>query len=482
MCEGLVTKPRTIDSGSARAAAGNASQPADSTLRYARPSPKPIHKESDTWPFGMPAQAAAAARYTHGWDRWRATHGGLIANALLPLPVPVPAEAPAAADAAEVMSTRSSIRRELAWPASHRRPQWARPLRRSPGPTSVLGGQVGLSVPCSQLEPLCAGVRGMTQRLLELRLHIARVGQAVSAAGGSHLRESGPPQSRGAGRLPSGHGADRDRDVWFGAQSEWSPLAPRLWSGPADRFHFDDHSLKPLGAQDLRGALASSLALNEDMHQGAAIEALRLGDDWLLYWRQMSDRFSLWFDGRIDVEPRVLFMPQAGVTSRGRAWARGAQLVSVGCEPFDPFNSMEPFPVAPSTNDELYEHTKKVEDLVRSRGSEHGALVAIGQVGCIGPAHMILECLPRLLAARQLTARTPGTVLLTAQSNNLSHAILEAAGIDATVPSTIGKAAAALVVLPENTHCMQPSIGQLLLLRRFISAGLQQCPSPLLAA
>lgn len=340
---------------------------------------------------------------------------------------------------------------------------------------------MGLSVPCSQLEPLCAGVRGMTQRLLELRLHIARVGQAVSAAGGSH-RESGPPQSRGGGRLPSGHGADRDRDVWFGAQSEWSPLAPRLWSGPADRFHIDDPSLKPLGAKDLRSALASSLALNEDMHQGAAIEALRLGDDWLLYWRQMSDRFSLWFDGRIDVEPRVLFMPQAGVTSRGRAWARGAQLVSVGCEPFDPFNSMEPFPVAPSTNDELYEHTKKVEDLVRSRGSEHGALVAIGQVGCIGPAHMILECLPRLLAARQLTARTPGTVLLTAQSNNLSHAILEAAGIDATVPSTIGKAAAALVVLPENTHCMQPSIGQLLLLRRFISAGLQRCPSPLLAA
>lgn len=56
-------------------------------------------------------------------------------------------------------------------------PVWAKPLRAPADARRVLGA--GLSVPCSAVEPLCAGLGYLVQRFLELRLHVARTGTAV---------------------------------------------------------------------------------------------------------------------------------------------------------------------------------------------------------------------------------------------------------------------------------------------------------------
>jgi len=73
----------------------------------------------------------------------------------------------------------------------------------------------------------------------------------------------------------------------------------------------------------MRDMLADSLGNNEGILLGHDIDALRAGDDWQLYWQQLSDQFSLWFGSRLDVEPRVMFLPQAGTRTTGRVWNSG---------------------------------------------------------------------------------------------------------------------------------------------------------------
>jgi len=128
----------------------------------------------------------------------------------------------------------------------------------------------------------------------------------------------------------------------------------------------------------------------------------------------------------------------------------------MSCEAYNPLDGGG-YPLPPQSDRELKQQVSQAAKLVR-RDVAIGPIISIGQVGCVGPAHLILECLPRLLAVRQLAARTPGAALQVRSTNTLNEAVIQAAGLDRSVPMSGKELAGPLVVLPESAHCGHPGV------------------------
>jgi len=197
-------------------------------------------------------------------------------------------------------------------------PSWAGPLQPPPPPKRILGSM--LAVPCSALEPLCAGLSPLTQRLVEMRDHVIRQGRVAT------------------GFVERGADDGGAEDAWFAAQQSWSPISMRFWSLQG-RSSKDDISVGGSG-------LDYGTAAPYDAHS-AEYGKLIAGDKYKHESKDavshnkwgLQSRFSLIAPNLEDhrmAEPVVGFLPSSASTHNGRFWSYAGAFSPPGCTSHDP--------------------------------------------------------------------------------------------------------------------------------------------------